>query len=224
MANNKPVILSWIVTSGQVPGEVVHGYLDIVRIQIVFGIQIKVNNMVAEFGHESLTGGRAAGIRRTHVCWVDTKDVADGHLIVNDLALALGVGNQAEVLVTPCMRSYLMAGGIHALNHSCPRFSRVIDLALAEIISGNKKCARRVVLIEDIEYMAGVNVGSIIKSQSNCTRNRASVDSSPTIEDLRGSGLGTSISRRGCSWRTFVRIAPSSVVDLAVRGCTIVLG
>jgi hypothetical protein len=178
--------------------------------------------VVPEIVQLRLARGIATGIRRPHVRWVEPKDVSDSHFIVDHLVLTLCVRDGAEVLVAPCVRCDLMAGSMHAFNHIWPWFSRVIDFSLAEVVSSDKKGPCCFVLVEQIENMTSVKIWSVVEGQSNCAGYRAGIDTGPAISDLRRSGLGTSVSSCGRTWRNFVRITPRSVVDLAV-GCSTVL-
>jgi acyl-CoA hydrolase len=95
VANGEPAV-GCRVRRGQVAAEVVLRLLDqggSVQ-QIIFGVQVKVGDVVSKGGHICFAARCSVtiGIWRSHVCWEKAEDIAKSHLVVVHLVLPLGLG------------------------------------------------------------------------------------------------------------------------------------
>jgi hypothetical protein len=74
MCNGQMVVDAGVAFARQVSCDVVPGHLDFGSrvVQVVFSVEVKVYDMVAQHSKEFLAVDVAAGIRRSHVLWEDT--------------------------------------------------------------------------------------------------------------------------------------------------------
>jgi len=80
-------------------------------IQVVLGIKVPVYDVVTKLGNvvETARNSCASSIRRTQILWEEAKNVAEGHLIVDDLLLTELIRCSREILMRPAVRGELMA-------------------------------------------------------------------------------------------------------------------
>jgi hypothetical protein len=118
--NDEPVSTVSSLLASNVANKVVLGLLNQIGIvqEIVLGVEIEVNNVVAEVLQICLTVGIAARERWAHVSWEDTQDVVQGDLVVVHLVFPLGRSDGSQVLMSPGVARNLMAGSVHALDDS----------------------------------------------------------------------------------------------------------
>jgi hypothetical protein len=57
----------------------------------------------------------ALRVRWSHICWKETKDIPERHLVVVHLILPLLDSESCQVLVSPSMAGDLVAGRMHSL-------------------------------------------------------------------------------------------------------------
>jgi hypothetical protein len=129
MCDNKPICSVRRVLAGDVAEEEVLGVLDEVRRihQVVFRIQIEVDDMIAEGRHVGLAARRGVtvGERRPHVRREEAQDVVKRDFVVIHLVEALRSGElihglcgriRPEILMPPRVGANLMASSVHALD------------------------------------------------------------------------------------------------------------
>jgi len=119
--------------------------------EIILGIQIKVNDVIAKGCHVGFASGSAAGVRWPHICRKESEDVVEGNLIVTHLIQALSLSDSGKILMTPSMRSNLMTLRIHTLDKCRPSQTGIVNHALCIVISGNEKRCFGVVRSKEIQ-------------------------------------------------------------------------
>ena len=92
------------------------GVLDSVRVEIVLGVQVKIDAMISKSFHISpatrlLT---ALGVGGSHVSWVFPNDVGDGSFILDHLLLTHVGCDVGQAVMGPGVRGDLMALSNHA--------------------------------------------------------------------------------------------------------------
>lgn len=126
---------------GKISREIVLGNLNLIRIvmKIVFGVQIKVYDMIAQGCHVGSAGCGAAGIRWSHVCRKESENVVESHLSEAHLIHSLSFSDGREILMAPSMRSKLMTSRVHAAKNCRPSKTSIVNHALSVIIAGNEE-------------------------------------------------------------------------------------
>lgn len=161
-------------------GEDVLARLDLSRrvIEIILGVNVEVDDMVPELGHIVQTPGvaRAGRIGRAEVLGEPAEDVAEGHLVVDELLRADLVGRRGEVLVRPRVRGELVARGVHPAQDGRVARGLVVDLALAEVVARDEEGGLDVVGVEHVEDVVGQRVGAVVKGQGECAGDFAGGD------------------------------------------------
>jgi hypothetical protein len=96
--------------------EVVLGNLDVGELVVIIGVEVKVRDDVAQVPQDVLASFVAGRVRRTHVRWVLSDDVSDGHLVFHHLVVTLLIVDDAQILVRPGVAGHLVTLSNHALN------------------------------------------------------------------------------------------------------------
>ena len=98
---------------------------------IVVSVNIEIGNVVAQALQVRLAARlcRAARVRRAHVGWEEAKDVAQSHLVLPHLVLAVHGRDSAKVQMGPCVAGNLMAVGVHPLDNRNVSVGGDINLA-----------------------------------------------------------------------------------------------
>lgn len=94
-----------------VVAEVIFRVLDQIRIviQVVEGVEVIVDNVVASAIQASKAVAIAVNVRRAEVRWKKAEYITESHFVVVDLVVEIGLTETNKVLVRPGMASYLMA-------------------------------------------------------------------------------------------------------------------
>lgn len=142
-----------------VAAEPVLGVLDLARVVLVviISVDIEVGDVVSKVSHSLFAAGlsSAAGIRRSHVGGEESEDIAQSHLVLDHLVLAVNGRNGAQVQMGPSMGSNLVAFGVHPLDRGLVAGSDV-DLSLINVVSRDEEGRLCVVRLEDIQDVVGV--------------------------------------------------------------------
>jgi len=162
--------------------------------------------MVAESSHVGLALTGAAGVRRAHVGRDLADDVAESHLELPHLVLAVNPGDCTQVLVSPGVGRDLVARGVHALDDINILLGDV-DLALVDVVASDEKGSLSVVAVQNVQDVFRQNrLWAIVVSERNGTSLDAVVDTSAAIGNR--ANLGTVHGRSvGTSWSHVVRTA-----------------
>lgn len=161
-------------TSSDVAQKPVLGELDLVGVVliVVIRVDVEVDGMVAEV-FEVVLATRlrcAAGVRWTHIGREETENVAESHLVLVHLVVAVSGGNGAQVQMGPCMRGNLVALGVCTLDNG-GQFRGGVDFSLGKVVAGDEEGGFSVVFGEDVQYMGGVVLErAIIIRDRNCAR------------------------------------------------------
>jgi hypothetical protein len=170
--------------------EVVFGNLDVRELVVVIGVEVEVRNNISERLEHGLASCVAGRVGWAHVCGVLSKDVAEGHLVLDHLVVSLGVGDDAQVLVRPGVAGYLMAFGDHTTDDVRP-LSGGIDCTLADVDSCHEKGGLETVCGELIKYAISVDVWSVIVCDGDSAGSLASVNPSPPYATFPFCGRGS---------------------------------
>jgi len=157
VGNSQPVVVGGGgATSGDVAIEPVLRVLDLGRsgLVVIISVDVEVGDVVAQIGHVLLAAGcsTAAGKRGTHVGGEEAQNIAESHLILDHLLLALSGGNGGKIQVSPGMGSNLMSLGVGALNDGA-ELRDLVDCALADVGTSDEERGLCIVGSEDIENM-----------------------------------------------------------------------
>jgi len=149
---------------GDVALKEILGVLDQVRRvhEVVLGVEIKVDDVVAKVGHVGLAAGLriAIRVRRAHVGGEEAQDVVEGDLVVVHLIEALRLGNlvlsldrrrRTEIQMAPRVRDDLVTSRVHTLDQRRPWVVGVVDLALAEIVSSDHETGNYTIGFEGVQ-------------------------------------------------------------------------
>ena len=223
MSNDKPVGIRGSGRGGVTLKEVL-GVLDQIRRvhEVVLGIEIEIDNMVAEGSHVGLAAGCriAIGIRRAHVGREEAQDVVEGYLVVVQLVQTLGSGNdvltlgsstRAKIQMAPGVRNNLVTSRVHTLDQTCPRVVAVVDLAFAEIVSSNHETRDHTVRFKSVQDRFRVDVRAIIKSQGKHAVDGAVIDACSAV--WHTTELGTSDIGSNRAWGLLKCVGTRSVVE-----------
>jgi hypothetical protein len=205
---------------GDVAVEPVLGALDLVgRILVVIvGVNIEVDDMVPEGSHISLTLASAAGVGWAHVSGDLANDVAESHLVLPHLLLAVDGRDSAEVQMGPCVGRELMALGVHALEHGRELWGD-INLALVDVVASDEESGLCVVLFHEVQDVGSKDLlWTVIVGESNSSGCNAVVNTLAAVGNV--SKLGASNGGCVCSSRCNVLWASWSVGIVAARGVT----
>lgn len=210
---------------GDVALEVVLGVLDLVDIVlvVVVGVNIEVSDVVAEVSHVLLATrlSCAAGVRRAHVGGNLADDVAEGHLVLDHLVLAIRGRDSAHIQVSPGVGSDVVALGIHALDDT-GKLRGGVDFTLVDVVASDEECSLSVVCLEDIEDVSGVVLlWAIVVGQSDCARLDAVVYTSTTVRN--GANLGAGNRRGAGTSGCDVLGAARAVLVVTARGVAVVV-
>jgi hypothetical protein len=187
---------------GDVAQEPVLGVLDQVGgvLVVVVGVNVKVNDVVTERSHISLALTSAAGVRGAHVGGNFANNVAESHLVLPHLLLAVDLRNGAQVQMSPCVGRELMTLGVHALEHGS-ELGGDIDLALVDVVTSDEEGGLCVVLLHQVQDVGSEDLlRAVIVGKSNGTRGDAVVNTIATVRNITKLGAGDSGSvgsRRG---------------------------
>lgn len=201
--------------------EVVLGDLDVGQLVVVVGVEVEVGHDVTEIPHDGLAGVVAGRVGRAHVGRVLSDNVADGHFVLDHLVIALGIGDNAEILVRPGVGGDLVTLCNHAADDICPRSSGV-DGALSNIDSGHEESGLEAIRRELIKHSVSVDVWAIVICDGNSARCLAGVDATSSICDV--ALLGSWIITSAGTCRCLVRIACRAEINLTIRGLAMILG
>lgn len=161
-------------------GEDVLARLDLGRrvIEIILGVDVEVDDVVAELGDivQAPRVARARRVGRAEVLGEPAEDVAEGHLVVDELLRADLVRRGGEVLVGPRVRGELVAGGVHPAEDGGIARGLVVDLALAEVVARDEEGGLDAVGVEDVEDVVGQGVGAVVEGQGYCSGDFAGGD------------------------------------------------
>jgi hypothetical protein len=193
VANAQPIRSGSGSTIGSdVALEVVLGVLDLVDVVlvVVVGVNVEVGDVVTEISHVLLAArlSCAARVRRAHVCGNLAEDVAESHLVLPHLLLAVEGGDGTQVQVGPGVGSDVVTLRVHALDDAGELRSGV-DFTLVDVVASDEESGLSVVGLEDVKNVGGVVLlWAIVICQSNCAGGDAVVDTSAAI--LNGANLG----------------------------------
>lgn len=122
--------------------------------------------------------------------------------------------------MSPSVRCNLMSFVVCSLDRRGPRKSGVVNLSLSIVVSSDEEGCFRIVLLQYIQDMLGINVWAVIVGNGNGARHCAIVDTCSTIQDIAELGSRNS---RGTSARwNLVVVASRCVVELTSRCRTVV--
>jgi hypothetical protein len=154
-------------------------FLNVIWVGPVLSIKVVVCYNIAKILHDGLAGIVAFGIRRTHVCWVFSKDIADSHFSLHHFVVSLVICDVVQVRMAPSVTSDLMTLSIHSPDDVDPPGVR-INSTMA-IVSANEEGSLEAILCQVVEDLASVNVGTIVECDSDGARFLASDDTSTTV-------------------------------------------
>ena len=123
--------------------------------------------MVSQRREFTVAGTRARRIGRAEIGRNDAQDGLESDLVVDDLGAALLGRDKLEVLVTPGVAADLMALGDHAADDGRVPRAGVLDLAFGAIVADDEEGGLNLVGLEDVEELAGVDVGAVVKGQGH---------------------------------------------------------
>jgi hypothetical protein len=124
--------------------EDVLGYLDVILVGPVLGIEVVVCYDVAEILHDGLAGVVAFGVWRTHVGWVFSEDVTDCHFGLDHLVVALVVCDVIHVRMAPGVTADLMPLSVHSADDINP--PGVCIESTVAIVSANEERSLEAIL------------------------------------------------------------------------------
>jgi hypothetical protein len=168
---------------GDVSKEPILGVLDQVGavLVVIVGVNVEVDDVVTEVSHVSLALTSAAGVRWAHVGGDLANNVAESHLVLPHLLLAVNLGNGTEVQVGPGVGSKLVTLGVHTLEDT-GEFRSDVDLALVDVVTSDEESGLSVVLLHQVEDVRSEDLlWAIIVGQSNRTRCDTAVDAVASI-------------------------------------------
>jgi hypothetical protein len=203
---------------GDVTQEPVLGVLDQVGgvLVVVVGVNVKVDDVVTERSHVSLALTSAAGVRRAHVGGDLANNVAESHLVLPHLLLAVDLRDGAQVQMSPCVGRELMALGVHALEHGS-ELGGDVNLALVDVVASDEEGGLCVVLLHKIQDVGSEDfLRTIIVGESNGTGGDTVVDTVATV--CNGAKLGAGDGGRVGSSRCDVLWASGSMGVVAAGG------
>lgn len=179
--------------------------------------------MIAQGSHVFQTARLrgAARVRRTHVSWETTQDVAQSNFIPQQLNTTLIFGNLAKILMRPRVACNLVSFQTHALDQFNPGFSRRVDLPFAVVVAGDKESRLGVILVEQFQEIIGVRAWTVVVGQRDGSRDRARANSVRTVRHMAKLG-----SRNGICWGSpggLVGVT-MTVINLTIGGSAMVLG
>lgn len=184
----------------------VDGQLDLRLhlVQVVLGVKIEIDTMVAESFHVVQAPlRRALRIRGTHIGRILTDHVRDGTFVLHHLLDAQVGGQGVEIVVRPCVRRDLMAFGDHALEQRRIR-SGCIDGAFVRVVPRDEKRGVKAELFQRVEQLAGIVIGAIIVRQGD----HVVFDAIHDVVVIRQfSQFGSGVIDGGPARRGFIRIA-----------------
>jgi hypothetical protein len=225
MTNGEPIAGgSSGTTFSDVSTEPVLRFLDLggVVLVVVVGINVEVCNVVSKGSHVSFATrhSSAARVRRAHVGWEVSNDVANCHLVLDHLILTISGGDGTQVQMSPGVGCDLVTFGCHSLDGGLVACS-CIDLSLVDVVASNEEGRLCVVRLEEVQDMIGI-IGewAVIVRDSDCATSDTIGDSSATVYDC--SELGAGHSACVCSCRCNVLRASGTVLVVATRGVAIV--
>lgn len=134
--------------------------------EIVFSIQIEIGNVVSEICHGSATDIVAFRVRRTHVGWDLSDDVAESHLVLDHLGLLVSAIERRKIGMRPSVRSDVVSIGNHSLDNSRIRGGDV-NSTFPVIVTSDEESGLDAVRCKQIKQVVSVDIRAIVKSQSN---------------------------------------------------------
>jgi hypothetical protein len=150
---------------------------------VVISVNVEVNDVVTEISHVSLTLASAAGVRWAHVGGDLSDNVAESHLVLPHLLLAVDLGDGTEVQVGPGMRSELVTLLVHALE-DIGELGGNVDLALVDVVTSDEECGLCIVLLHQIQDMGGENLlWAVVVGQGHRAGSDTVVDTIASIFD-----------------------------------------
>ena len=187
-----------------------------------YSVQVKVGNVVAKVSQVLLAArlGSAAGVGRTHVGGDLANNVAESHLVLDHLVVAVLLGDGAQVQVSPGVRGDLVALSVHTLDDA-DKFRSKVDLALVDVVSSNEEGSLGLVLGHNVKNVASENLlWAVIVGNGDRSWLGAAVDTIATIlnvAELRtGNGRGV-----GTTWGQVLR-ASGAMLIVTTRGEAVV--
>jgi hypothetical protein len=203
---------------GDITVEPVLGVLDLSRrvLVVVIGVNVEVDDVVTKCCHISLALTSAAGIRWAHVGGNFANNVAESHLVLPHLLLAVEGRDGAQVQVGPGVRSKLVTLGIHTLE-DIDKLGGDVDLALVDVVARDEESSLCVILLHQVQNVRSKDLlWAIVVCQSNCAWLNTAVDSLATILDR--SNLGTCNGGSVGARRSCVLGAARAVLVVTARG------
>lgn len=156
--------------------------------------------MVAEISHVSLALASTARVRGTHVCRDLANNVAERHLVLDHLGLAVLLGDYAQVQVSPCVGGKLVALRVHTLEN-IDKVGGDVDLALVDVVASDEEGSLCVVLLEKVQDVRCEGLlGAVIVCESDSTWLNTAVDSRTAICNVANlsAGNGRSVGASRC--------------------------
>ena len=143
--------------------------LDLVGgvVGIVLGVQVPGDDVVAQLRDEVQAArvARAGAAGRAQVGREEAEDVAQGHLVVDDLRVAAVVAGGREVFVGPGVRGDLVALGVDAPEDGGPLRRLIVDAALANVVARHEEGCAGVVLAQEVQEGVGVEVRAVVEGE-----------------------------------------------------------
>lgn len=64
-----------------------------------------------------------------------------------------------------------MTGFVHSFDQVRPGFGGIVNLSLTKVVSRDEESRLCVILVQEIKYMAGIEVWPVVKGQGHSTGN-----------------------------------------------------
>lgn len=145
--------------SGDVAPEPILRILDLGRRVLVIVIRVNIEirdaafvsevdttvcwavSLIAEVCHGLFTsrGGIATRVGWAHVGREEAENISQGHFVLDHLVGSVRCRDLAQIQMGPCVRAYLVAFAVHALD-DCSELRSGINLALGQVGSGDEEC------------------------------------------------------------------------------------
>lgn len=209
---------------GDVAIEPVLGALDLVGrvLVVVIGVDVEVDDVVAEISHVSLALTGAAGVGGTHVGGNLANDVAESHLVLDHLGLAVFLRDCAQVQVSPGVGSKLVTLRVHTLE-DVNKLGGDVYLTLVDVVAGNEEGSLCVVLLHQVQYMRCEGLRrAVIVGKSDSSWLHTAIDSCATIRNVSNLGPGDG-GRIGATRCLVLRAAWAVLVVAAWRVAEVVI-
>ena len=130
--------------------------------------------------------------------------------------------NGTHILVRPCVARNLMTFSDHALKNGRPSGRSIVDRTLAQVVASDEERSFRVFLFEQIKHIVGVDVRTVIESDSDSARLNARVNTLAAILNI--AKLRTRNVSCAIAVGDLVCVATRAEVHQAVRRRAVLLG